>query len=543
VLGFAGFILLVILQGIQAWAEPLKIEGKKGYIHPNQYAVIQATKVADNMEPVISHSEQDKQAREKLSALEKKFGKKPNILIFLLDDVGWMDPGFNGGGDAVGNPTPNMDRLATSGLILTSAYSQPSCSPTRATIMTGQWPIHHGIMRPPMYGEQGGLDGAITVAKLLKDRGYVTQAIGKWHMGENEGSLPQNVGFDDFRGFLGVSDMYTEWRDANVNPEIALSPDRTKFMEEVPFNHNEVQCAKGQKECQNLRVIDLESIKDLDQGWAAYGEQFIRKMAKSNSPFFLYYCTRGCHFDNYPNDYYKGRSPARTTYSDCMVEMDDILGRLVKALEETGQLENTLILLTSDNGPEEEVPPCGRTPFRGAKGTTWEGGVRVPTFVYWKGVIQPRKSDGLFDLADILGTAMSLAGTPGPELAKMLPKDRYVDGVDQASFLIADNGQSNRKSVLYWLGPALAAIRIDEFKGHQVVHVEDAIMKKGDIGGFSGGIFTRTGGAVAVNLYTNPKEDVSIGIRHIPMMMPLGVEEKRYQEVLKKYPPQIKVKF
>ena len=543
VLGFAGFILLVILQGIQAWAEPLKIEGKKGYIHPNQYAVIQATKVADNMEPVISHSEQDKQAREKLSALEKKFGKKPNILIFLLDDVGWMDPGFNGGGDAVGNPTPNMDRLATSGLILTSAYSQPSCSPTRATIMTGQWPIHHGIMRPPMYGEQGGLDGAITVAKLLKDRGYVTQAIGKWHMGENEGSLPQNVGFDDFRGFLGVSDMYTEWRDANVNPEIALSPDRTKFMEEVPFNHNEVQCAKGQKECQNLRVIDLESIKDLDQGWATYGEQFIRKMAKSNSPFFLYYCTRGCHFDNYPNDYYKGRSPARTTYSDCMVEMDDILGRLVKALEETGQLENTLILLTSDNGPEEEVPPCGRTPFRGAKGTTWEGGVRVPTFVYWKGVIQPRKSDGLFDLADILGTAMSLAGTPGPELAKMLPKDRYVDGVDQASFLIADNGQSNRKSVLYWLGPALAAIRIDEFKGHQVVHVEDAIMKKGDIGGFSGGIFTRTGGAVAVNLYTNPKEDVSIGIRHIPMMMPLGVEEKRYQEVLKKYPPQIKVKF
>ena len=106
-----------------------------------------------------------------------------------------------------------------------------------------------------------------------------------------------------------------------------------------------------------------------------------------------------------------------------------------------------------------------------------------------------------------------------------------------------DNGQSNRKSILYWPGPELAAIRIDEFKGHQIDHIDDAIMKKGDIGGFSGGIFTKTGGAVAVNLYTNPKEDASIGIRHIPMMMLLGVETIRYKELLKKYPPQIKVQF
>jgi arylsulfatase A-like enzyme len=154
---------------------------------------MQDVKPADNMYPVIQHPDQDAEAQQKLAALEKKFGKKPNILVFLMDDVGYMDPGFNGGGVAVGNSTPVMDKLAYEGLVLSSAYSTPSCSPSRATIMTGQNPLHHGILRPPMYGEAGGLDGEITVAALLKKQGYVTQGIGKWHMGENQGSLPQNV--------------------------------------------------------------------------------------------------------------------------------------------------------------------------------------------------------------------------------------------------------------------------------------------------------------------------------------------------------------
>ena len=130
--------------------------------------------------------------------------------------------------------------------------------------------------------------------------------------------------------------------------------------------------------------------------------------------------TRAGHFDNYPNEKYAGKSPARTVFSDAMVESDDILGRLVRALEETGQLENTLIVFTSDNGPEGEVPPHGRSPFRGHKGSSWEGGVRVPTFAYWKGAISPRKSDGLFDLADLFNTCISIAGAPGAEVTKLL---------------------------------------------------------------------------------------------------------------------------
>jgi arylsulfatase A-like enzyme len=515
----------------------------KGYDQPGQYFHVRPAKIAENMEPVVVHAEQNKEARQKLSALEKRFGKKPNILIFLMDDVGWMDPGFNGGGEAVGNPTPNMDKLAQAGLILTSSYSTPSCTPTRATIHLGQNPLHHGLLRPPMYGEPGGLDGAVTVATVLQKLGYVTQGVGKWHMGENEGSLPQNVGYDDFYGFLGVSDMYTEWRDIYFNPEIALSPSRFALMKKLPFNHNNVHCVKGKQGVENVYEINLSTIGNLDQDWADYSEKFIRKMAKSKQPWFLYHATRAGHFDNYPNDKYAGKSPARTVFSDAMVEADDILGRLVHALEETGQLENTLIIFTSDNGPEGEVPPHGRSPFRGHKGSSWEGGVRVPTFVYWKGVISPRKSDGLFDLADLFNTCVSVAGAPGAEIARFLPKDRYVDGIDQASFLLADKGLSNRRSRFYTLNQHLSGVRIDEFKLIAAAELEKALFPRGFQGGFSGSVVTETGGVTVVNLYTDPGEDVNVGIRHIPAAVVLGMELTRYCEVLKKFPAKTKVGF
>jgi arylsulfatase A-like enzyme len=515
-----------------------------GHAHPNQYLPIQAQSIADNMEPVIPHPEQDQAARRKLGELAKKVGKKPNILVFLMDDVGWRDPGFNGGGVAVGNPTPTMDKLAHEGLVLTSAYSTPSCTPTRASIHTGQDPLHHGLLRPPMYGEPGGLDGSVTIANVLDELGYYTQGVGKWHMGENEASQPQNVGYDDYYGFLSVSDMYTEWRDVYFNPEIALSPARFEMLQKMPFNHNNVHCTKDTQQCANTYEINLTTIKDLDQDWAAYSEKFIRGRADNNQPWFLYHATRGCHFDNYPNDHYAGKSPARTVYSDCMVEVDDIFARLVKALEDSGQLENTLIVLSSDNGPECEIPPHGRTPFRGCKGSTWEGGVRVPTFAYWKGMIRPRISDGLFDLTDLFNTAASLAGAPGAEVARYVPATGYyIDGIDQLSFLLADNGESNRRSHIYSLNEHLAAVRIDEFKMHQVVELEQGIFNRGYTGGFSGAIVSETGGVTMTNLYANPGEDVSEGVRHIPVTTVIGQEGARYEAVLQKYPPKVKVGF
>jgi len=549
ILGTSAAILTILSIGSVALAQNERGSATgpttaKGYDHPGQYIQVQDVKPADNMYPVVQLPQQEAEARQKLAALQSKTGKKPNLIIFLLDDVGYMDPGFNGGGVAVGNATPVMDRLAFNGMIMSSAYSTPSCSPSRATIMTGQNPLHHGILRPPMYGEAGGLDGEITVATLLKKQGYVTQGVGKWHMGENQGSLPQNVGFDDYVGFLGVSDMYTEWRDEYFNPEVSLSPARFAMMEKDHFDHNEVHCTAADKtNCQDGRLIDLTYIKDLDTHWLQVSLDFLDKMKGSKQPFFLYHATRGCHFDNYPPDEWAGKSLARTVYSDCMVQMDYTLEQIYNKLDQIGELDNTLIVLTSDNGPECEIPPHARTPFRGCKGSSWEGGVRVPTFAYWKGMITPRRDDGLFDFADFLPTFLSLAGVPGAKLADLYPKTTYIDGVDQSSWLLAADGHSVRRSRVYTLNQYFAAMRVDEFKYVFTAEVQNGVVQKGDIGGFSGPIFTDSGGAIMFNLYTNPQEDASVGVRHIPMAVPVIGTAGWYMQELIKYPPQFKIGF
>lgn len=520
---------------------PIKRGNLPGYDYQDQYIGVPGKVLAANMEPVVGHPDQAGEAQQKLAALEKRTGKKPNIIVFVLDDVGWMDFGFNGGGAAIGSPTPDVDRIAAQGLELTSAYSQPSCSPTRASILTGQLPVHHGLLRPPMYGQPGGLDGKTTVAKLLSAQGYVTQAIGKWHVGENEGSQPQNVGFDDFRGFLSVSDMYTEWRDPTFNPEVAYSPTRTAMIEKAPFGKYDVHAAKGGK-IEEVGLITVDYIKDLDQRWADYAVRFLKQQQGSKQPFFLYYGTRGCHFDNYPNAHYAGRSPARNDYTDCIVEMNDIFARLHKTLEETGELDNTLILLTSDNGPEAEVEPHGRTPFRGSKGSTWEGGVRVPTFAYWKNMIAPRRSDGLFDLTDIFSTSLGLAGIKGAAAGEAIGASNYLSGIDQTSFLLAREGASNRRSIAYFWGDKLAAVRMDEFKFQMLAQAPYGTTPNGNHGGFTG-TMAPTAGAMMYNLYANPQEDNSVGIRHIPAAAGLSLEIARYQAMLKKFPPNVVVSF
>jgi arylsulfatase len=514
---------------------PTKVAGQPGYNQPNQYLTRQTVKLADNMEPVIDNPDQNNEARQKLDALRQRTGKRPNVVIFLLDDVGYSDFGFNGGGVAVGNDTPDVDRIADQSLILSSAYSQPSCSPTRATIMTGENMAHHGIQIPVMYGQPGGLAGMTTLAELMSRQGYTTQAVGKWHMGENTASLPQNVGFDDFRGFLSVSDMYTEWRDPQYNPEVALSPERYNYIRKLPFNKSDVHAVKG-GQIESLYEINTDTIKDLDQKWLDYTVGFLDHQKDATKPFFLYYAPRACHYDNYPSDYYRGRSAAHTNYGDCMVQVNDIFKKLVDTLQANGELDNTIIFFGSDNGPEQEIQPAAKTLFRGGKGSTWEGGVRSPFFVYWKGMIGPRRSDGLFDFADMFNTSLSLAGLPGAALANAIPTKTYIDGIDQTSFLLADKGVSNRKSILYFWNDEVSAVRVDEFKMMFKAQLPDTATRMGYNGGFAG-TMGQAWTALVFNLYSDPQEQESVLARHTPLEVFLLAEYQRYLGVLKKYPP------
>lgn len=158
-------------------------------------------------------------------------------------------------------------------------------------------------------------------------------------------------------------------------------------------------------------------------------------------------------------------------------------------------------------------------------------------------MIRPRRDDGLFEFADIMPTALSLAGVPGAKLSELVPKTTYIDGVDQASWIVADDGYSNRRSHIYTLNQYLSAVRVDEFKYIITAEIENGIFQKGDLGGFSGSIVTDTGGAVMVNLYTDPQEDVSVGIRHIPMSVVMGSVTNAYMKDLIKYPPKFKNGF
>lgn len=486
--------------------------------------------VAKNREPVIVHAAQLSQAQDRLAAFAKRTGRSPNILVFVMDDVGWGDIGAYGGGIAVGAPTPHLDRLARDGLRLTSTYAQPSCSPTRGTIMTGRLPMRHGLLRPPMAGEHGGLEGEVTIAQLLSDAGYRTAAVGKWHMGENAQSQPQNVGFDEFYGFLTVANIYTEWRDPYFNADIASKPERQRFVREIPFSKDLVRARKGGA-VEKVREIDIPTMAQLDEMLAEHSTGFIKSMKNSKQPFFLYHGTTGVHFDNYPSEKWRGKSPAGYPVKDVMVQLDDIAGRMVQTLRDTGQLENTLVFITSDNGPEMETwPDSAYTPFRGSKGSTWEGGVRVPGIAYWPGMIKPgRESDGLFDLADLYATALTLAGA-----GDKVPNDRYVDSIDQTSFLLADDGDSNRKFVYYWLGDRFSAVRFGEYKFMAVT--EQDVPNDYLEGGFSGSATTMAYGAL-YNLYLDPKETHNFMIRKLPYITLYERAAARHLGTFKAFPP------
>jgi arylsulfatase A-like enzyme len=466
------------------------------------------THVSDAREPAFLHTAATLEAESRLGAFRAR-GRRPNFLVVLMDDVGWGDFGCYGGGVAVGAPTPHIDALAARGLLLTSCYSEPSCTPSRATLMTGRLPIRHGLQRPPMYGEPGGLQGEVTIAELLHRAGYVTQAVGKWHMGENRDSQPQHVGFDDFYGFLSVSDMYSEWRDPSFFPEVVYSEARTEWIKNLPFNKCFVHAVRD-GETEDVEEVTIPVLSELDEKWVRYSIEFVERMAAGDAPWFLYHNTRGAHFDNYPNERFLGSSPGRHPYKDTIVELDEVVGRLVATLEATGQLEDTMILVTSDNGPEMETwPDAAYTPFRCAKGSTWEGGVRVPAVVAWPSMIDPgQRSDGLFAFADLLPTALSLAGAP-----ELVPTDRFIDGVDQSSFLLAPGSASNRKHHYYWLGAMFSALRVGEYK-FMLSSISDDDTDVLNPGGFTGMSQKYPYGRL-YNLYLDPKETRSYLIRKL----------------------------
>ena len=504
---------------------------------PDNPLVVRSVQPVPWMEPSIARSEQERQAAEKLAAFERRTGRKPNILLVLVDDLGWGDVGAFGGGVALGAATPNIDALAASGLKLTSTYAQPTCTPTRSALITGRLPVRTGLTRPILATEKFPVNpwaGEHSLAELLSGVGYRTALAGKWHIGEAEGMLPHEVGFDEFFGIGSVESFLSLAlpRREMTTPEFLNDPTRINDYYNSGAIFDLIHGIKGQG--QNfVRVKPLntvEALAELDQDIAEFSIDFIKKAAADSKPFFLEHSFVKVHYDNIPAKGFTGSSVAKTHYRDAVVEVDHIVGRLVAALKESGQLDNTFLFFTSDNGPELDAwPDNGATPFRGGKGTTWEGGVRVPGIAAWHGMIEPgRASDGMFDLTDFHVTSLALAGALGRQ-----PGDNYVDGIDQSSFLLADNGYSKRQTTFFWSQDDFSAMRLGEFKFYFRPMLTPQPMT-----GVGGAQVVQTGTTPWVfNLYVDPQEQ-KIGTNfHYDFAFEPGIaESRRHLATFEHYP-------
>lgn len=365
----------------------------------------------------------------------------PNIVIIFADDLGYGDLG------SYGHPTirtPHLDRMATEGMRFTQYYTgSPVCTPSRAALLTGRLPVRSGmgddrirVLFPP---SDGGLPAdEITIAEGLKERGYATAAIGKWHLGHRDEHLPTRHGFDEYFGIPYSNDMSPATNAgarAQTYPPLPLMRDEA-IIEEEP----------------DQRYITRRFTEE--------AVTFIR--AHRDEPFFLYVPHSMPHIPIFASDTFEGTS-SRGLYGDVIEELDWSTGEILDVLREEDLAHKTLVVFTSDNGPWLTVHLAGGSAglLHDGKGTTWEGGMRVPMIAWWPGQINPGGiTQSLGTTMDLLPTAFGLAGVA-------LPGDRVLDGVDLMPVL-RDPSVSVRDAVYFYRGTRLFAVRKGPWKMHYI---------------------------------------------------------------------------
>ena len=355
----------------------------------------------------------------------------PNIVILFIDDLGYGDIGPYG---ATKQKTPNLDRMAREGMKLTSFYAAPVCSVSRAQLLTGCYGARVSV--PGVYGPGGrnGLNPAEhTIAERLKERGYATMCIGKWHVGDQPEFLPTRQGFDHYLGIPYSNDMQ---RTATATGQKV-----------VPLVRDE-------------KVAELLTDDDQSRIVERYTEEalgFIR--TNKEKPFLLYLPHTAVHTPIHPGAAFAGKS-ANGRFGDWVEEVDWSVGRVLDTLRELKLAERTLVVFTSDNGPWLSKGADGGSagPLRGGKGSTWEGGMREPTVAWWPGKIAPGSvCDAVAGTIDLLPTAVALAGGT-------VPSEPVIDGRDLSPLLFGKTTQSQRDAHYYFSGYNLQAVRQGPWK-------------------------------------------------------------------------------
>jgi arylsulfatase len=423
--------------------------------------------------------------------------KKPNILVIMGDDVGWFNIGAYHRGIMSGK-TPNLDKLAAQGMMFTDYYAEASCTAGRANFITGEIPLRTGLTTVGQAGADVGIPmQAATIASALKVQGYETFQFGKNHLGDLNKFLPCVHGFDEFFGYLyhldAMSDPYwfdypQEWVD-KTGPRTLThcwatdTEDATEMPRWGKVGKQKIEDAgplapfPDMKNVQNWQTgrpakYDMQTF---DEVLVQHTQGAMDKAKKDGKPFFIWHNTTRMHVFTYLPPKYQAMMNFQSNYNleeAGMAQLDDSIGALLKHLDDIGEADNTIVIFTTDNGAEVFTwPDGGMTPFKGTKGTGFEGGFRVPAIIRWPGHVKPGSvENGIISGLDWFPTLLDCAGNP--DITNQLLKgvtlgDRsyknHLDGYNQRA-LLEGKGPSARHELFYFTGPSLASIRIDDFK-------------------------------------------------------------------------------
>jgi arylsulfatase len=376
---------------------------------------------------------------------------KPNIVFILTDNLGYGELGCYGGGALRGAPTPRADKLAEEGMRLTNFNVEAQCTPSRSAIMTGRYAYRSGTLTVPIgnpavgdLSVQGMVQWEVTIAKLLSEMGYKTAHFGKWHLGSVDGRLPNDQGFDEWWGIPRTTDEVfwpstPGFADSGVKPQYIM------------------EGRKGEPS-RNVTVYDLQQRPLLDGEITKRTIAFMKQSVAEKKPFYAYVPMTQVHLPTTPHPEFAGKT-GNGDFADSMVETDHRLGQILDTIDELDIRDDTIVVFTSDNGPDPTWPWQGSSgPWRGYYFTHMEGSLRAPFIIRWPEKIPAGTvSNEIVHQMDTFTTFAKIAGA-------RIPRDRAIDGVDQSDFFFGKQKASNRETVLAFVAERLEAVKWRNWK-------------------------------------------------------------------------------